>query len=100
VATIRQYLDGYDVECIRVEAPHEWNDLLIERWGQYGLPYQGHPENAPAGVLDHEHCAGFGRAQVPRWMAWTPTQIIVYSEYDGATGADVFPRHPGPMGEL
>lgn len=45
-------------------------------------------------VLDYEYDNGYDGADCHAVYAWTETQVLFVSEYDGATGINSIPRNP------
>lgn len=95
MATIRQWLNDYEVK-----------DSDIEAVKFYGLEFgQEHFDGVPTTLLTHpedwakwfeiKFYSGYGCAQVPYFEIWTKDIIYYRYEYDGSTGLDSIPRNPG-----
>jgi len=47
-------------------------------------------------ILDYEYDSGYGGADCHAVYAWTETQVIFVTEYDGSTSLAEVPRNPTP----
>jgi hypothetical protein len=67
-----------------------------DRWGSERPEYVGKllSWEAARPIIDYEYDNGYGSAGCHAVYAWTETQVIFVSEYDGATGISEVPRNP------
>lgn len=92
---IEQIAGGEPIEAV-VIGPHDDDTFK----GDGHVPFNAAPIGRPISwaeakpFLSYEYDSGHGSADCHPVFAWTASKVIQISEYDGATGASWFPRHP------